>query len=422
MKYINLLIALVVFLLDVVTLIFLSDKNGFLALFYCFLSIFKLIFIFYMKRNILLYFFIFYISFSLNYYNVIASLFSSTLVYNSNNIVVSLFGQILCLVVLVVFYKIKGDGVLLQNLKNNKEIHHFGFETNTIIYFFIAYLFSFLSLNFGVSKMGMEQEITSNGMVGILNVARIFVIPLIFPVIYFSSKYKKIVISVFIIWLFFETFIRSSRGAILNGLLPFIVYYYYCFGLRKKEILSIFVLLVFCVILYPIVTVMRYGFDSIETGLNEVSIGFFDVYRRVFLAGHIINNFLTTYPEKIWSGENISIIFENYGSLSKYTTFNLDKFSSGISHSSGMTFFSEGLILFGLKGLFIYTIFLSLVLRFFSEKSISPVKKMLMFFLVYNFLQQGFVEFMFQQWQYFFSLLFLFIMAHNKGYIFLRGK
>lgn len=366
-----------------------------------------------------------YISFSLSYYAFFYETLADTTVhgYTQESLTLTtLLGHIATLATLFV-YKIAP-----QNQSKNKFIT----ATPSILTnnFFLIALFSFffsltyISQSLGLSKMGEEAAISLPlGLGGALNVLRIMVIPLIVILIFSETRGRFFLwIITYLTWLMYESYIRSSRGAVINGLLPLFVYYIYSHGFSRKIFIYGGLTTIIGILLYPIITYMRFG-GSLETSLDpsalasiDLKIDSFSPFKRLFIGGHISNLFIGIHSEKFYFGEDFYKIFTTYGSPSKYVTFHVDGFSLNVNHSSGMAYFAEGLLLLGVFGFIIYLLAIIFASRSLDSCELSPPQKTMIFLLIYNILQQGFVEFLFYQPQYFlgWALSFFIVSCVNK--------
>lgn len=354
-----------------------------------------------------------YTSFSLSYYPFFYYLLGSIELrgYDEYTMhLVSQLGQLLQLVTVLFFWS------AFPSRKSSQSINPISWKSTksqleVYFLFIIAFGLSYISMLLGLSKMGAETAtVLPFGIAGIINVARIAIIP-IFACWHIVIKRKPRIqnFMIFLAWLLFESYVRSSRGAVLNGLLPMLIAWVYMYGISRKLITAAFGVALLSAALYPVITYVRYdqSIGDVISGSStlDIDLDSFSPYKRLFLTGHVISVYSFENRNSLCCGEPLAKVFGEYGSLAKYFTYNVDGFSVDAIHSSGMTFQAEGIILFGLGGILIYQIALLQFAKYVDRAKFSGMQKTIFFIFIYQLLQVGFIEAFQSQFQYIFALL-----------------
>lgn len=226
-----------------------------------------------------------------------------------------------------------------------------------------AYALSILSFKLGITQMGIIHQMLPYKLEPLLNLSRSVSIPIFFVLsFHYFYSIKKIRILTFLIyvsWLFFEIYIRGSRGVLLSGLLPFLIYSVKKFPL-EKTIKNFFIFLMIGFIFFPIGKILRHGFSQTNQEISfSANHEIWDFYTRIFNDSMILKDFSHTFGNDFFA--NRYQLLQSKGGAERYYTKVIIGSPDHTAHSQGLTALSDGFIYFGQFGAYITIILLTFI-------------------------------------------------------------
>ncbi|MEN9919105.1 MAG: hypothetical protein RL662_1541 [Bacteroidota bacterium] len=235
-------------------------------------------------------------------------------------------------------------------------------------FFIVIFMLTSLSYILGIGRMGAETIELPFKLTGFLNNSRTIFAPFLFVILY--DKIKKTetkvfllkVVVLFFLWCVYETFVRLSRSAMIEYLLPFILYTILSQRLTFAKINKYIIpLLVLNFALYPIITQLR----SFEGKVNILAIQEVrddqlenknsGIYFRIFSNARFIDKYIPYLSEEnFFSFHNLNQILYHKGSHNFTTAVVDDLHLIQKTHSSGTTGIGDALLIGG-KGFAIIT-------------------------------------------------------------------
>lgn len=226
-----------------------------------------------------------------------------------------------------------------------------------------SFVVSIISFKLGITQMGVVHEMLPYKLEPLLNLARSISIPIIFILsfhyFYSMKRIRILIILIYLIWIFFEIYIRGSRGFLLSGMLPFVIY-----GAKnlplKKTIQYFLILLTIGFIFFPIGKVLRQSFISPNAEFtfmakHEV----WDFYTRIFNDPMLIKDFNHTFDNSFFA--NRYSLLQSRGGAERFYTKEIIGSPEHVAHSQGLTALSDGFIYFGQFGAYITAILMMII-------------------------------------------------------------
>lgn len=242
------------------------------------------------------------------------------------------------------------------------------------IFFLLAVMFFLTGMSYylGLGKMGKETVVLPFKLTGLINYSRQLFAPYIFVIVLDNRiknanyRYNKIAISLFVMWCLTEAFIRQSRSALVEYMIPLILYFILTnIWLTKTLIRNVTILILTNIILFPIITNLRHiGLTRDRTTIDRESE---TMWKRTF------NN--TFYYEKyqpIAKDEALDfslaprIILE--GGSHNFTTNVIDDLEEiSAKHNSGTSGLMDGYLFGGIMTSFFVLLFALFVTVYFDK-------------------------------------------------------
>lgn len=228
----------------------------------------------------------------------------------------------------------------------------------------LAFTLSFISFKLNITRMGIPHDLLPYKMEPLLNLSRIVSIPIFFSIIFHYAfprwQWRLTTLSTFILWLFYESYIRGSRGVLVMSLIP--VGFYLFKSLSIKKFFQYFAILAvlgassFMVGNY----VRRAHFAPNDNKTIEFKKDMWLAYYRVFNEPNIFLDF-ERFHGRPWFKNNYTVLKENKGANHFYTKILVNH--KGLAHSQGLTALSDGFLTLGLTGSFLTLLILFLIAK-----------------------------------------------------------
>lgn len=273
-------------------------------------------------------------------------------------------GQHLLLLFFLIYFaakrlSLKKNPVVINDTDFSNRIASCGIISLTVI----AFALSIISFQLDITQMGVVHRVLPYKLEPLLNLSRNVSIPILFTMAfhYFYSK-KHIRIITFLIylgWLCFEIYIRGSRGVLLSGMIPILIYSAKRFPL-KTTIRNFLILLSIGFILFPIGKILRHKFSQTSQPISfSISHEVYDFYTRIFNDPKLITDFRDTFGNQFFTNRYNQL--QAKGGAERYYTKIIAGNPNYNAHSQGLTAISDGYIYFGQFGAYITVIFLCFV-------------------------------------------------------------
>ena len=273
------------------------------------------------------------------------------------------------LIKILKFYNSKP--IKIKELKNKESIFTSYPQETIIIFFIIIFSFSLISQILGIGKMGNVTVNLPFKLTGIINYSRMVFFPYIFVILFDKFKNKnlirskeRIILIIYISWCLYECYVRLSRSALIEYMMPISLYYIISLKLNVNKIIKYsFILILINILLYPIITNLRNDSTIISTNKNDgdneriwkrtFSNSFFYEKYHKYIDDQLIN---TNYSK--------AIIIE--GGSHNFTTNVVDNLRSiSDTHNSGTTGLMDAYLFGGvLFSIFIAYISFSLAIHY----------------------------------------------------------
>jgi hypothetical protein len=242
-----------------------------------------------------------------------------------------------------------------------------------------AFSISYIADRLGIAAMGQVGVALDFKISGLINILRVWIIPLVFLIIIDQAIKRKtsnyyLPFCMYIGWLLYESFIRASRGTLVIWVIPAMLLFIHRGIFNRRHLLVIVGVVATTVVLYPFITVMRslaamsgkstfvvardvQAADSV-LGAGEKGSAFYETFERSFLAGMHIAKF-SHYLDMRYIGWNF-VEISKVGSPADYHTVVIDRMDLSVN-SSGAASIAEGYLIGGLPLALGVTLFFSLL-------------------------------------------------------------
>ena len=306
------------------------------------------------------------------------------------------------------------------------------------ISFFVSYIASYLNIA-GLEEKQPEIPGDIDGAINLYRTTAGYFFFIFILDVYHEKKMKKhktLWIFIYLIWLIYETIIRTSKGGtLLSGLIPLIFWAYYRNILTKRFLKKMVPLILIIFITYPIMSKYRelkassskISYNQIvaiiknkDINVGDLAINIYD--RMIYRNAKNIDQFYTFYKYKFnnrylfWNLDDI----REAGNSVKYHTHVIDNVPRERAHSSGITGFSEGYLIGGIIFLEFTLIIFSFIATLICKKGRywNPIIYVLLFSLLYRFIMGG-------MWHYIttyrniiiWGAVFIFFILIQKKYV-----
>ena len=266
-----------------------------------------------------------------------------------------------------------------------------------VFFFLFIYSLSLISLYFGIGRMGGENIALPFKLAGIINYLRIDFVPFGFVILYslYRERLNKTellsLLLFFFLWCVFDAFVRLSRSAVVEYMIPFFIYVIITNKESFKSLFKIFIpIFIINVSLYPVITALRDVDDKVSISsisrveATEGSDQNIKIWKRTFSNAFFYERYQPFVSFEIFDFSNFDAIYSLKGSHN-FTTIVVDGLGNiAGTHSSGTTGLADSLLIGGVGfSLFTFGITVIIALYFDSPAMRSyPVTRAFGFFLV----------------------------------------
>jgi hypothetical protein len=249
----------------------------------------------------------------------------------------------------------------------------------------IAFGITILAYQLGIATLGAENKmVLPFKLTGLLNFFHLYGIRFIFIVfldIFYSHAEKRgnrqvlNVLLVYLAWNILETIILLSKGQLLIGMIPLLLWTFYRGVFRFHWIIYISISVLLLSMIFPTMSTYRghlhaghaisfYEAWTIQENLSRSDETFITtqgvrIYERIFSTGKHIVKFLPFLDAPYLTG-NLSEVIK-YGGSQKYHTRVIDGVPEFVPHSSGATGLSDAFLIGGIPLVVITMALLSLL-------------------------------------------------------------
>lgn len=233
-----------------------------------------------------------------------------------------------------------------------------------ILFFGLFFGLSYLSNTLNITKMGFPHAQLPYKLEPALNLFRNVSIPLTTTLFFhYFKKARVLITALFVLWLTYESYIRGSRGAIIAGTLPLLIYL-----AHKAKVSTLFkgtlILSVLSFGLFIGAKFIRASFNNDTYRVQpRVEKEVWDFYSRLFNDPPILLNLNRHYGSKEDLFKFRAKKLKEYGGGTKYYTHEVMLIPKKTIHNEGLTALSDGVLQFGTFGFFITIPFILLLFQ-----------------------------------------------------------
>ena len=258
---------------------------------------------------------------------------------------------------------------------------------------------SIVAYSFGAVGLGGFKNSLPLRLTGILHHFRLDAVPFLFivliDILYEKGKSKKIYILLAVYTLFtgLESWIRLSRGQILNNAFPILLWSIYRGIMRVSWLWYLVPIPALTVILYPYVTIYRRVGSIPENIPITISDTINSIIRRIFIRSTEDITQFVPYVSDSKFVQRIGKLIEHGGTV-PYHTHVIDGIPESVPHGSGVTAYSDAYLIGGtpftvVTALVIALLAIGIDKKWFRSVTATPAGRALLSYYVYTALVGG---------------------------------